>query len=158
MRAHALGGLVDRLDAVVQEERLAPARQLALDRLRDQLLVVLARRRCAPGRRPSGGVSITEMSRRPASDICSVRGIGVAREREHVHPQPQLAQQLLLLHAEALLLVHDQQAEVLGPHVAGEQAVGADQDVDLALARSPSSASRVSLAERKREAISIRNG
>ena len=30
------------------------------------------------GRRPSGGVSITEMSRRPASDICSVRGIGVA--------------------------------------------------------------------------------
>ncbi len=30
------------------------------------------------GRRPSGGVSITEMSRSPASDICSVRGIGVA--------------------------------------------------------------------------------
>ena len=30
------------------------------------------------GRRPSGGVSITEMSRRPASDMCSVRGIGVA--------------------------------------------------------------------------------
>ncbi len=30
------------------------------------------------GRRPSGGVSMTEMSRRPASDICSVRGIGVA--------------------------------------------------------------------------------
>ena len=30
------------------------------------------------GRRPSGGVSIVEMSRTPASDICSVRGIGVA--------------------------------------------------------------------------------
>ena len=30
------------------------------------------------GLRPSGGVSITEMSRSPASDICSVRGIGVA--------------------------------------------------------------------------------
>ena len=30
------------------------------------------------GRRPSGGVSIIEMSRSPASDMCSVRGIGVA--------------------------------------------------------------------------------
>ncbi len=30
------------------------------------------------GRRPSGGVSITEMSRSPESDMCSVRGIGVA--------------------------------------------------------------------------------
>ena len=30
------------------------------------------------GRRPSGGVSITEMSRSPARLICSVRGIGVA--------------------------------------------------------------------------------
>ena len=30
------------------------------------------------GRRPSGGVSITEMSRSPASDMWSVRGIGVA--------------------------------------------------------------------------------
>ena len=41
-RAHALGGLVDRVDAVVQEEGLALARALALDRLLDQLLVVLA--------------------------------------------------------------------------------------------------------------------
>ena len=30
------------------------------------------------GRRPSGGVAITAISRRPAIDICSVRGIGVA--------------------------------------------------------------------------------
>src|SRR4051812_32997648 len=30
------------------------------------------------GRRPSGGVSMIEMSRMPASDRCSVRGIGVA--------------------------------------------------------------------------------
>ena len=41
-RAHALGGLVDRLDAVVEEERLPAALQLALDRLADELLVVLA--------------------------------------------------------------------------------------------------------------------
>ena len=30
------------------------------------------------GRRPVGGVSMIEMSRRPESDMCSVRGIGVA--------------------------------------------------------------------------------
>ena len=40
--AQALGGLVDRLDAVVHEERLAPALLLAHDRLLDELLVVLA--------------------------------------------------------------------------------------------------------------------
>ena len=76
---------------------------------------------------------MTEMSRRPASDICSVRGIGVADSAMHVDPQLELAQQLLLLDAEALLLVDDQQPEVLGAHVAREQAVGADEDVDLAL-------------------------
>ena len=40
--AQALGGLVDRLDAVVDEERLAAALLLAHDRLLDELLVVLA--------------------------------------------------------------------------------------------------------------------
>jgi hypothetical protein len=40
--AQALGRLVDRVDAVVDEERLAPARLLAHDRLLDELLVVLA--------------------------------------------------------------------------------------------------------------------
>ncbi len=57
----------------------------------------------------------------------------MADERDHVHAQAQLAQQLLLLDAEALLLVHDQQAQVLGPHVAGQEPVGADEHVDLAL-------------------------
>ena len=54
------------------------------------------------------------------------------RERQHVDLQLQLAQQLLLLDPEALLLVDDDQAELLGADVAGEQPVGADQDVDLA--------------------------
>ena len=40
--AQALGRLVDRLDAVVEEERLAAAGLLALERLLDELLVVLA--------------------------------------------------------------------------------------------------------------------
>ena len=80
------------------------------------------------GRRPSGGVSITDMSRSPASDICSVRGIGVA-DIEITSTCSRSWRALLLLDAEALLLVDDQQAEILGAHVAGEQPVGADQDV-----------------------------
>ena len=75
------------------------------------------------------------MSRRPASDICSVRGIGVADIEITSTLQLELAQQLLLLDAEALLLVDDQQPELLRAHVARlSSAVRADQDVDLALA------------------------
>ena len=66
--------------------------------------------------------------------MCSVRGIGVARQREHVDLEPQLAQQLLLRDAEALLLVDDHEPELLRDHVAREHAVRADQHVDLALA------------------------
>ena len=40
--AQLLGGLVDRLDPVVEVEGLALAGELALERLHDQLLVVLA--------------------------------------------------------------------------------------------------------------------
>ena len=55
------------------------------------------------------------------------------REREHVDLEPQRAQQLLLRDAEALLLVDDHEPELLRDHVAREDAVRADQDVDLAL-------------------------
>ena len=88
----------------------------------------------AIGRRPGGGVSITLMSRSPESDIWSVRGMGVARHGQHVGAHPELAQGLLLGHAEALLLVHDDQPQVLRLHVHAEQPVGADEDVELAVA------------------------
>ena len=76
---------------------------------------------------------MTEMSRRPASDICSVRGIGVALIAMTSTLQLELAQQLLLLDAEALLLVDDDAGpRSLRAHVAAEEAVGADEDVDAA--------------------------
>jgi hypothetical protein len=49
--------------------------------------------------------------------------------REHVDVRPQLLEPLLVLDAEALLLVDDDEPEVLEPHLAGEQPVGADDDV-----------------------------
>ena len=51
--AQVLGRLFDRLDAVVEEERLAPALVLAPQRELDELLVVLARRACGSGAGPA---------------------------------------------------------------------------------------------------------
>ncbi len=76
-----LRGLVDRLDAVVQVEGLPFARMLALERQPDRAPRRTPPPSCGSGRRPSGGVSMIEMSRSPESDMWSVRGIGVA-ERE----------------------------------------------------------------------------
>ena len=134
-RAHPLGRLLDRLDAVVQVEDLAAARQLALDRSLHEVVVVVADvgvdRPAALGRRLDHG-DVAQAGERHLQRARDRR----RRQREHVDRQAQLAQQLLLLDAEALLLVDDHEAQLLRLHVAREQAVRADQDVDLALARS----------------------
>ncbi len=130
--AQALGGLVDVVDAVVQEEGLALARDLALERLAHELLVVLADvgldRPAALGRR----LDHADVAQAGERHLQRARDRRRAH-RDHVDLELHLAHQLFLLDAEALLLVDHQQAEVLRAHVAREQPVGADQDVDLAL-------------------------
>ena len=124
---------VDRLDPVVDVEDLARrAAARAGSRRRS------AARRTAPtkvriGCRSSGGVRIVVISRMPVSDISSVRGIGVADivSTSTVGAQP--LQVLLVLDAEALLLVDDDQAEVLEPDGLLQQPVRADDDVDGAV-------------------------
>ena len=64
--------------------------------------------------------------------MCSVRGIGVARHGQHVDLLAHLLQPLFVAHAEALLFVDDEQAEILELDVFGEEAMGADEDVDFA--------------------------
>ena len=75
--AQLLGLRLDRLDAVVDEEHLAAAVELAQDRVAHQPGDASATRVWI-GSRSSGGVSMTLMSRTPASARFSVRGIGVA--------------------------------------------------------------------------------
>ena len=149
--------LVDRLDAVVEVERLAAARVLALERRLDQLLVVLADvradRPAALGRRLDHR-DVAQAGERHVQRARDRR----RREREHVDLEPQLAQQLLLRDAEALLLVDDHEPELLRDHVAREHAVRADQDVDLARRRSPAGPASTSAGLRKRETISTRTG
>ena len=53
-------------------------------------------------------------------------------ERQHVDLEAKRAEELLLGDAEALLLVEDDEAQLLRDHVAAENAVRPDQDVDLA--------------------------
>ena len=69
----------------------------------------------------------------PVIAISSVRGIGVADMRQHVDGGPQLLEVLLVLHPEALLLVHDHQTQLLEPGAGLQQPVGADHDVDRAV-------------------------
>ena len=83
--------------------------------------------------RSTGGVAMIDSSRTPVSASCSVRGIGVAVQRQHMHLGAQLLEPLLVRDAEMLLLVDDQQAEVLELDRLAEQRVGADDDVDRAV-------------------------
>ena len=129
--AQPLGRLRQRVDPVVEDEGLAAALDLALDRLADQVLVVGADvgadRAPALGR----GLDHRDVAQPGEAHLQGARDRR-RRERQHVDLQLQLAQQLLLLDPEALLLVDDDQAQLLGADVAREQPVGADQDVDLA--------------------------
>ena len=121
-------GLLDRMHAVVQEEDLAAAVLLAQERLADQLVVLGVRRGASrsPGG-PAAASESAEMSRTPESDMCSVRGIGVAESVSTSTVARSSLKCSLCVDAEALLLVDDHQPEVLEAHVLREDPVRADQ-------------------------------
>ena len=73
---------------------------------------------------------MSDMSRMPVSDISSVRGIGVADIVSTSTPARSFFIFSLWLHAEALLLVDHEQAEVLELDVLRQEPVGADDHVD----------------------------
>ena len=62
-------------------------------------------------------------------------GNGRGRQSQHVHVLLHLLDLLLVGHAKALLLVHDQKAEVPELHILGQDPVGADHNVHHALAQ-----------------------
>ena len=127
--AQPRGGPVDRLDPVVDVEDLALAQQFAADGGADLLLVVGA---------DEGQDRVPLLRRREDRRHLADAGdrhLQRARDRrrghrQHVDVGAQLLQLLLVLDAEALLLVDDDQAEVLELHLGREQPVGADDDVD----------------------------
>ena len=85
-------------------------------------------------RRSLGGVSITDMSRKPNNDMCRVLGNGRGAHADDVdHGFLELLEALLVFHAEALLFVDNHLDLSLGiPDILREQTVRADGQIDLA--------------------------
>ena len=99
-----------------------------------------------------------DMSRMPTSDMFSVRGIGVAVIVSTSTRLRICLMRLLVRDAEALLLVDDQQAEILEHHVLRQQAMGADDDVDLAGGEPREDRPSISCLVRKRLTMSMVTG
>ncbi len=122
---------VDRLDAVVHEVHLAAAREFRPERPRDHAGVELH-----DVRLDRQAILRRRLDDRHVADA-DERHVERARnrrrgERQHVHLLAHLLDAFLVRHAEALLLVHDEQSEVAEDHVFREQAVRAHEDVDVA--------------------------
>ena len=111
-RPHPGRDRVDRLDPVVDHEHLPAAVDLPGERLLQQRVVPRldeGQDRRAVARRRLDQREVAEPGEREMERPGNRRG----GEREHVHREPQRLEPLLVLHAEAVLLVHDQQPEVL---------------------------------------------
>jgi hypothetical protein len=130
----ALLHVFDGVDFVVQEIHLAAALELAQAGFADLAVGPLGDEgldRQALLRRRGDHREVAQAFQRQAERARDRR----RGQRQHVHRGAQRLQRFLLAHAEAVLLVDDDEAEALELHILLQQAVGADQDVDLALAQ-----------------------
>ena len=109
------------------------------------------------GRRPSGGVSITVMSRSPASDIWSVRGIGVAERLS-------TSTRSLSWRSSSFCFTPKRcsSSTISRPRSFGRTSRESSRWVPIRMSTSPDAnlavISRASAADRKRDTMSIRNG
>ena len=125
----------DRFDPVVQEVDLAPSGQLALDRITDEPFVIAADDRLdryAVGRRCFDRAHVT----RPEQGKIKRAGDGGGREGKNIDAAEVFFQPFLVQYAKALFLVDHDESEILEEDIFAEQAVGADHDVDTAIAQS----------------------
>ncbi len=133
----AVGQHADAAHPVVDEEDLAVAAQLALDGLAHQHVVILGQHRvdglALLGRRVDGA-HVADAAQAHVQRARDGRGA----QREHVDLGAQLLELLLLGHAKALLFVDDQHAQILELQLSAQQAVGADDQIDRAVAPAPS--------------------
>ena len=129
---HVAGALAHVADRRRDEEHLAAAADLALDRVADRRVVDPRHEgtHCAAvGRRCRDQRQVAQVGHRQVQRARDRR----RGQRQHVDLGPRPLDPLLVGDPEALLLVDHQQTEVLPPHVGRQQPVGADHDVELAL-------------------------
>ena len=120
---------VDRLDPVVNEEHLAVSEQLAADRSRDLLIVIGAdegEHRVALLR---WGLDDRHLANPGHRHLQGARDWG-SRHCEDIDIRAESLEVLLVLDAEPLLLIEDDQAEILEPNPRGDESVGADDDIN----------------------------
>jgi len=129
---HHLGSAVDGLDAVVQIEDLPFAAKFKANRLADGVAVEAVD--------PRGHTAAVQRRRRQRADVAQTNHRHVqrprnrcGRHRQDIDINTEALESFLVFDAETLLFVNDQQAEVFEANIVAEQAVGADQDIHLAL-------------------------
>ena len=110
--AHPGRDRLDGLDPVVHHEHLAAAVGLPGERLLQQRVVPRLHERQDGGTVARRGLDQREVAEAGEGEV-ERAGNRRGGEGEHVHREPERLEPLLVLHAEAMLLVHDEQAEVL---------------------------------------------
>jgi hypothetical protein len=128
--ADLVGDGFDVVDLVVDEEDLAVAGELALQGLLDARLVVgddLGDDAAAVG---GGRGEVADVADAQERHVEGARD-GGGGHGEDVDGEAEFFEAFLVFDAEALFLVDDDEAEVGEDDVFGEEAVGADEDVDL---------------------------
>ena len=125
-----LGALFDGFHAVVHPEHLTLAQQLAANGFGSHTIVVrghVRTNRLAIGR---WRVEERHVANTDQAHLQRARNRR-CRQGEYVHVGAHHLDGLLVLHAEALLFIHHQQAEVLETNVFLQQSVGSNHHVDL---------------------------
>ena len=131
---HARHGVVNGLDAIGHVVHLSAATHLQANRCTHHVGVVLPHvhdHGTTPSRRCRDQAHVAHAARGHLHGSRNRR----CRKREHVNLLAQVLELLLVLHAKALFLVDDHQAQVLGVHIGRKQAVRADEHVDRALGK-----------------------
>ncbi len=131
---HTRHGVVDGLDAIGHVVHLAAATHLQANRRAHHIGVVLPHvhdHGATPGGRRGNQAHVAHAARGHLHSSRNRR----CREREHVDLLAQVLELFLVLHAKALFLVDDHQAQVLGVHIGRKQAVRADEHIDRALGK-----------------------
>ena len=131
MLLQLVGDVVNVVDAVVDEVDLPFAVELAQDGMADQLRIEADDARLDGQAVLRRRLQVADVANAQKRQVQRARD-GRRRQRQHVHGLPQLLEPFLVLDAEALLLVDDDQAQILELHVLADQAMGADDDVDAA--------------------------
>ena len=118
------------LHPVVHEEHLASARQF-LGNCFAQKIGIMAAHEGADGQPVSGwGGDDGDLAYATHRHLQGARD-GRGGQGEHVHLRAHLLEPLLVRNPEPLFLVDDEQPQVAEVHIARQQAVGADDDVQL---------------------------